>query len=45
LQFFQIPLRGGKGGETLLVDGFHVAKQLQAKHPALYYYLSNHPMV
>ena len=36
LQFFHLLEHSGKGGKTLLVDGFHVALQLQESHPWAY---------
>lgn len=31
--------QNGTGGDSIFVDGFHVAKSLQAKHPKAYEYL------
>lgn len=41
LQFFQIPEHtGGSGGQTVLVDGFYIAEQLQKESPEAWQYLS-----
>lgn len=44
LQFFQIPEHSGSGGETVLVDGFHVAERLQEEAPAAWRLLSSTPL-
>lgn len=40
LQFFHVLEHIGKGGMNLLVDGFHIAKQLQQERPDIFEYLS-----
>ncbi|OZJ02311.1 hypothetical protein BZG36_04456 [Bifiguratus adelaidae] len=44
LQLFHLLEFEGKGGESLLVDGFHVAKQLKEKDPESYEALSTIPI-
>lgn len=40
LQILHCTTKAATGGESLLVDGFHVLKVLQQKHPEVYEYLT-----
>ena len=39
LQYFWIANHDGEGGETVLVDGFHLGHMFETYHPHLYEYL------
>lgn len=45
LQFFRIAERTGGGGDTILVDGFNIVKQLQKNSPSAYRLLSTLPIL
>ncbi|XP_017769680.1 PREDICTED: trimethyllysine dioxygenase, mitochondrial [Nicrophorus vespilloides] len=44
LQIFHILSHDGEGGETILVDGFNAAKNLELQHKECYDFLCNNPI-
>lgn len=43
LQFFRFIEHSGRGGESLLVDGFQIAANLRQTSPKVFSYLLTHP--
>jgi trimethyllysine dioxygenase len=44
LQLFHLLEHKGEGGNTLLVDGFYLAQQMQLRHPDAYRVLTTTPV-